>query len=196
MEDDLKKLLQDEAGGMKMSDELFEHIVETTTEIHLKNKEILIPAGKIDTNLYLQKSGILKACYYDGKDEKTYGFGLPGTVVLSFHSQFMHQPAFFQIDSCGETTVLKMTKKQLDDLIDSSPEFAKWFIAVQSSQLYLNEFKLAAINGSVKEKYLQIIQKRPEIIARVPSQIIASYLGVTPTYLSYLKKTLRKKEDQ
>ena len=191
---DLKKLLGDESGGVEMSDELFERFMAQTTELTLKNKEPLIPAGKVDTNLYIQKTGILRACYWDGEYEKTYGFALPGTVVVSYHSYFMRRPAFFQIESCGETTVLKISKRQLTELIGSSNEFAKWFIAVQSGQLYLNEFKHAAITGTAKERYLQLIKKRPEIIRRVPSKIIASYLGVTPTYLSYVKKMLREED--
>jgi hypothetical protein len=100
----------------------------------------------------------------------------------------MRQPSLFQIESCGESVVLKLSKLQFDQLLDSSLEFANWFIVIQSAQLYINEFRHAAISGSAKDRYLSLIEKRPEIIARVPHKIIASYLGIAPTYLSYLKK--------
>lgn len=191
--DELKKLLYEES-RYKMSDELFDRLIGATTEIHLKNREVLIPYGKLDNNTYIQKSGILRACYFDGENERTYGFSEPGTVVISYYGHFMRLPSSFQIESCGESVVLKMSKTRFDELIDSSHEFAKWMLGVQSMQLYLNELKHTAIWGKAKERYLLLLKKRPEIIARVPATIIASYLGVTHNHLSYLKKMLREEK--
>lgn len=193
MEEDLKKLLDEEA-GIKMSDKLFERFLGMMTEQNLKNKEVLIPYGKFDNNIYVQKSGIFRACYFDGGNEKTYGFSNPGSVILSYHAHYMRQPSSFQIESCGESVVLKMSKKQHDDLIESSHEFAKWHIGVLYNQLYYNEFKHAAITGSAKERYIALIQGRPAIQNAVPVKTIASYLGVTPNYLSYLKSVLLEEE--
>jgi CRP-like cAMP-binding protein len=185
----LKKLLNE---GAMMSDELFERFIGSMTEIRLKNKEVLIPYGKVDSSLYVQKDGLLRACYLDGENEKTYGFSDPGTVAISYHAHFMNRPSVFQIESCGETTVLKMTKKQVEELSDSSHEFTKWLLATRTGQLYNNEFKFAAITGTAKDRYRFLVQNRPEILARVPAQTIASYLGVDPTYLSYLKRNMRE----
>ncbi len=187
MDETLKEQLLCEA-GIGMSDELFERFVGSMTEIHLKNREVLVAAGKIDTNVYVQKDGLIRAWYFDGENEKTYGFSNPGTMLISYHSFFMGQPSFFQFESCGETTMLRMSRKELDELVDSSGEFAKWLLAARAGQLYANEFKLSVITGSAKERYTALVKNRPEVIARVPVRIIASYLGVTPNYLSYLKR--------
>jgi CRP-like cAMP-binding protein len=190
MEAELTKNLRNE--GRLMSDELFERFIGSMTEIHLKNKEVLIPYGKIDTSLYVQKNGLLRACSLDGEYEKTYGFADAGTVTISYYSHHMRQPSVFQIESCGETDVLKMSKRQMDELVDSSHEFAKWLLTVRSGQLCANEFKLTAITGTAKERYAALVLNRPDVISRVPAQTIASYLGVDPTYLSYLKKIMRE----
>lgn len=191
MDKELKKLLE-ERTRRKMSDELFDCFVGAMDEIHLKNKEILIPYGKVDTNLYIQKSGVLRTCYFDGENERTYGFSDPGAPSLSYHSHFMSQPAVFQVVSCGKSVVLKITKKDLNNLIDSSHEFAKWMLALKDIQPYFNEFKFATIPGQVKERYRWMLENRPEVIARVPVKVMASYLGVTDTYLSHLKRDLRR----
>jgi hypothetical protein len=190
MDKELKRFLDEEAGGVKMSDELFERFVGSMTEMKLRNKEVLVPYGKIDTNLYVQKNGILRACYMDGENEKTYGFGNPGSVLLSYHSYFMHRPSVFKLESCDETDVLKMSKKDLDELLATSHEFALWLLATRANQLYTNELKSISVTGSAKERYEWLIKHSPMAITRVSSRIIASYLGVTPTYLSFLKKSL------
>jgi CRP-like cAMP-binding protein len=194
MDYEFKKLLQEEAGGMKMSDELFERFIGAMTEIHLKNKEVLVVYDKVDTNLYVLKSGVLRACYFDNGNEKTYGFADPGTMAVSYHSHFWHKPSVFQMESCGESTVLKMTKKQLDELLDSSPEFARWLLGIRAGQLCFNEYKLTAIVGEAKERYRWMLSHRPNVLAVVPSKTMASYLGVTQTHLSRLKKSIAQEK--
>lgn len=187
MDEELKKLLYEQSRH-RMSDKLFERFIGLGTEIHLKDKEELIPYGKFDPNVYVQKSGILRACYFDGNSEKTFGFSSPGSIMMSYHSFFMHRPSFFQFVSCGDTVVLKIMKKDLNELVESSHEFAKWMLSVQYMELYYNEFKCSAITGYAKDRYRLLVQKRPEILSLVSVKIIASYLGVTPNYLSWLKK--------
>lgn len=192
MGDELKKLLYDESGGkIMMSDELFERFMGVMTPVRLKNKEILIPYGKRDTNLYVQKNGLIRACYFDGATEKTYGFANPGSTLMSYHSHFANRPSVFQFASCGETDMLRMSKKDMDELMDSSHEFTKWLFAINEAQCYFSEFKHVAIIGSAKDRYLSLVEKRPEIPARVPLKTIASYLGISPEHLYRLKKTLK-----
>jgi CRP-like cAMP-binding protein len=187
--DELKQLLFEQTGGkMMMSNELFDRFLGSMTEISLKNREILIPYGKRDHSLYVQRNGILRACYFNGENEKTYGFTNPGTVTFSYHSLFINKPSAFQFESCGETDMLRLSKKDMDHLLDSSWEFTRWLLTIHEAQCYFNEFKHVIINGTAKERYLSLIEKRPDILARVPLKIIASYLGVTPVHLSRLKK--------
>ena len=187
--DTLKKLLLDEYKH-KMPDGLLDEFIGAMTEVRLKNREVLIPYGKVDTNAYVLKSGIIYGCYFDGEKEKTYGFINPGTVIISYHPHAMHLPSFFQFESCGESVVGKISKKKLDEMVERSHEFAKWMLAVQTIKLYFNEHKLATISGTAKERFAALIKNRPEMIAHVPSKIIASYLGITPTYLCRLKKII------
>lgn len=190
---ELKQLLYDEY-RCEMSDELFDRFIGVATEVSLKNGEPLIPYDRFDPNVYIHKSGLIRACYFDGEIEKTYGFTNPGTVIISYHPHFMHRPSFFQFESCGESTVMKIAKKAVDELIDSSHEFAKWMLVVQSHKLYYFEFKYSVINGNSMERFRALIENRPEIMAHVPLKIIASYLGITPTHLSRLKKTLKSEK--
>lgn len=188
----LKKLLQDEV-IYQLTDELMNEFLKSMTEIHLKSREILISYGQVDDNIYVIKDGIIRYCYFDGDKEKTFGFGTPGSVSIQYHCYYMRQPSFFQLEACGESTVMKISKKEFDSLVARSLDFARWMLTMSSGQLYTNEVKLSLINGMAKERFLSLMQNRPEIIARVPLRIIASYLGVTPSSLSRLKRELKKK---
>ncbi len=175
-----------------MPDRVFERFAGAMTEVRLKNKEVLIPYGKLDTNVYVHRSGIIRGWSFDGEKEKTQGFSNPGTVLISYHSYFMREPSFFQFESCGESTAMRIPKREFDDLVETSHEFAKWMMVVHSKKMYYNEFKQATINGTAKERYISLLKNRPEIATNVALKDIASYLGVTPTYLCRLKKNLQK----
>lgn len=190
----LKKLLYDECIRYKMPDELLDRFIGIMTEVHLKNRQALIPYGAVDANVYVQKSGITRVCWFDGEREKTYGFSSPGTVIISYHPHAMHLPSSFQYESCGESVVMKAPKREFDELVAGSHEFARWVLAIHLQQLYFNELKYTLINGSAKERYLSLVKNRPDIIKRVSSKVIASYIGVTTTYLSDLKKSLREQK--
>ncbi len=172
-----------------MSDELFDRFFGQMEEIHLKDNEELIPYGKVDTNLYIQRSGVLRSCYFDGKDEKIYGFYVPGAPIMSYHSHLMGQPAAFYVVACGDAVVLKISKKKIDELLKTSNEFVHFLLTLYAIQPYYTEVKHTAITGRAKDRYQWIIKNRPAIIAKVPLKHLASYLGITPTHLSRLKKS-------
>ena len=191
--DEIKERINDEC-SYKLPDELMNRFFAQMTETRLKNREALIDYGKLDTNLYILKEGIIRLCYFDGEKEKTYGFAAPGTVIISYHSMIMQKPSFYRFESCGESVVMKITKGKLDELVETSHEFARWMLVMSLTQLYTHEFRHAIINGLTRERYTALVKNRPELLARVPLKIIASYLGVTPNYLSRLKSRLLKRK--
>ncbi len=193
MDSEFKKLLRERC-RCEMPDELVDRFIGASTEVCLKDKEVLIPYGKVDTNLYIQKAGILRSCYYNGENEKTYGFSSPGGPILCYHSTLWGRPSVIQIVSCGESTVLKISKEKLDELMKSSHEMVQWVLLLYSMQPYATEYKCTVISETPSQRYLWLFDNRPEIIERVPSKILASYLDVTPSHLSYLKRTLWKKK--
>jgi hypothetical protein len=88
---------------------------------------------------------------------------------------------------------LKISKKDLDELLATSHEFTRWLLSIYEGQCYYNEYKHAAFKGTAKERYLSLVEIRPEMLTRVPLKVIASYLGVAPNYLNFLRKQLLEK---
>ena len=137
--------------------------------------------------------GIMRSVYFDGVKERTLAFALPGTMSMSLHSYYMNRPVFLQHEACCEAAVLCSTKQNFDRFISLYPEFAQWALNMAYCQLYFYEMKLCVIKGDARERFRALIQNRPEILEKVPLNAIASYLGITPSYLSRLKKKLRHK---
>lgn len=188
----LKKQLN-EVCDYRMSDEIMDRFLGLATTVCLKNKEPLIPYGKLDNNVYILKDGIIRFAYIDGDREKTFAFSTPGNLIISYHSFYRGVPSFFQFESCGESIVLKVSKAKFDELLAQSDDFKNWILRMSLDQLWSFEMKVSVINGSAKERFVALIENRLDILKIVSNKVIASYIGVNQPYLSRLKKEVLPK---
>ena len=189
----LKNLLKEE-GNFGPSYQIIDMFIDSMEEITLRPKEKLIDFGKTNTDVYCLKEGIIRLFHVEESKEITFGFATPGTIILSPHSYYMRHPAFLIAENCkNEAKVLRMTKQRFDELLRESHEFCQWMLNIAMGQLYTCEHKLYLINGTARDRYMAVAKNRPDIIDAVPSNVIASYLGVTPQYLCKLKKELLEK---
>lgn len=174
------------------SEEMLNNFLASMTQIHLHPKEILVMSGEVDPDIYVVKEGILSHSYMDGIREKVMFFSLPGTMTFSSHSYYFGLPSFYQVEACCETILLRMSKSRFDSMINESHEFCHWVLSMAHCQLFFFEKKQAIINGDAKERFMSLITNRPEIMEKVPLKTVASYLGITQSYLSRLKRNILK----
>lgn len=191
----VEKLLLNEC-NYPLSEKIMERFLAPREEIPLKKNEILVMSNVIDTNIYVVEDGILRFSYMDGLREVTFGFALPGTMIISMHSFYCHLPVFYQIEACCPSKVVKIPKKHYDTMVTESHDFARWALEMANGQLFFYEKKNHIINGDAKERYLSLVHNRPDILEKVPLKIIASYLGITQSYLSRLKKQIHQNEQK
>lgn len=188
----MKRLLRQE-GNFDPSDSILDEFLGSMEEITVRPRERLIDFGKVNSDVYCLKEGIIRLFHYEEGKDITFGFATPGTVILSPHSYYMRQPAFLLAETCkAKATLLRMSKTRFDSMLQDILEFSRWMFNLAMGQLYSCEHKLYLINGTARDRYLSVIRNRPEIIEAVPSKIIASYLGVTPQYLCRLKSEVMR----
>ena len=187
----LKKLLDAEC-GYRMKGETMDRFVGLMSERKVKRNKTLIPYGAVDDNIYIVKTGLVRIAYFDGFKEVTFGFALPGTLLISYYSLCRVDPSFTQLSACCDSVVMKISKAELTRLASESHDFAQWMMFMSLEQLLFHEKKLEVVNGDAKERFIALFKNRPEIIKNVSSKILASYIGITPEYLSKLKRNFAK----
>ena len=184
----LRKQLNEEC-SYKMKEETMSRFLSLVSEqIELKEGEPLIPYGKFDNNIYVLKEGIIRSVYFDGVQERTFAFAMAGTVMISYYSFYRRQSTFFQLEACCDVVALKISQEKFLNLIKESNDFAQWMLWMSMGQLWFYEMKLAVVNGDAKERFESLFRNRPEILSRVAAKVVASYIGITPQYLSKLKR--------
>ncbi len=178
----------------RMKDETMDMFLGLMTELKLKRHEALIPYGKVDDNVYVVRKGIIRTVYFEGLKEVTFAFALPGTLKISYYSFCKGTPSFSKYVACCDSVVMKVTKAQFIGLMQQSPDFARWVSHMSLEQLFFHEMKREVVNGDARERFEALIENRPEIIENVSARIIASYIGVTPQYLSKLQREYWQKQ--
>ncbi|MEM6380238.1 MAG: Crp/Fnr family transcriptional regulator, partial [Bacteroidota bacterium] len=85
-------------------------------------------------------------------------------------------------------------KKKLDDIYEEIPEFNKLFrILLQNAFIAQQERIMSNISLSAEQKYLRLREKYPLFEKRIPLKQLALYLGITPQFLSMIRKKITKK---
>jgi CRP/FNR family transcriptional regulator, anaerobic regulatory protein len=103
----------------------------------------------------------------------------------SFHSQ---KPSSLNIEAIEDTTVLQIQHNDLLDLYNQAPKFDRIFrILVENSLVKLQERLLQSMGSEARQRYEDFLKQYPALANRIPNTYIASYLGITPEFLSKIR---------
>ncbi len=153
----------------------------------------LTEPGRIDTNVYVLKKGIVRFSDINGDRERTFGFAMPGTIFYNKHSFVKDIPSYYKVDVWGATEVLTIPRISYRRFLMSDIEAAIWMLHYGEEELFYQEYKNRMVyNGNARERFASLMRERPELIRDVPQYILASYLGITPEYFSRLKHNMAK----
>lgn len=160
----------------------------------LKAGEFLLREGDISRYETFVVKGCLKT-YYQVKDvtEHIIDFSIEEWWADDLHSFFTQTPSRLSIKAIEDTEVLQISKNNLEVLYRKITKFERFFrILFQNAYITQREQINQALAVSAEERYLLFIEKKPYAEKRFSQKDIASYLGITPQFLSTLKKKLGK----
>lgn len=186
----LKELLREEVGFLPEGEGL-EALLERGEWLDLPSRYPFIEAGKRNPDFFIVREGIIRVWDMDGDKERTFGFGLPGTIVNSKHSFVMNQPSHYQAETCCPSRLLRLPAADFREFVEKDLSVALFMLHYAYGELYHHELRNSTVhNGSARERLKAIMSKRPMILEKVPQRIIASYLGITSEYFSHLKSEI------
>ncbi|MEO0733088.1 MAG: cyclic nucleotide-binding domain-containing protein [Bacteroidota bacterium] len=154
----------------------------------------LLKEGQYAREYYFVESGFLRSFVvdYNGR-EITTGFYSRGQIVLEASSFFLRQPTREYIQALQPTTCWRIGYEQFQEMFDDIDGFreAGRFRLVQS-YFALKKRTIAMVADQAKDRYLALLEEQPEILHNAPLKHIATYLGITDTSLSRIRKEVAK----
>ena len=155
-----------------------------------QKKEFLLKENTVCRYNYFILKGVVRSFYIDKKGhEKITQFAIDNWWATNMESFINETPSTQYIQAIEETTVLYLSKEALDLLYTEHPKLERLFRIITENMLIANLRKSDVfLQMKSKERYTFFAEKLPDFIQRVPQYMIASYLEITPEYLSELKK--------
>lgn len=156
---------------------------------------MLLRAGDIcNFELYVNK-GCIREYYIDSKGmEITLQFAVEDwwmSDITSFQDQ---TPSSMYIETLEDCELLVLSRNVKERLLLKVPKFERMFRLMIQRHLSVVQNRLfRTISYTAMEKYLEFISRYPSIPQRVPQHYIASYLGISPEFLSKLRTRHLKK---
>ncbi len=160
-------------------------------EIEFQKNECLIEKGKVAGYYYFLETGFLRSYAIDieGNDITTKFFS-ENDIVIDWHSYFLKKPCKESIQALTKGKCWKISFANFMKLFNIEA-----FREVGRTRLINNYFELknhslSVITDQAKDRYLYLLKEKPSIIQNVPLKHIATYLGITDTSLSRIRKEL------
>ncbi|TYP74418.1 Crp/Fnr family transcriptional regulator [Aquimarina intermedia] len=162
------------------------------TEKKIKKKDFLLRQGEIARHDYFITKGCLKVYNIDTKgSEHISMFAVKDWWSGDMASFITQQPANYFIQALEESEVLQISKENFDLLFERIPKFERFYrILYQRSLVTYIQRSDQNISFSAEDRYLNFIKKYPSLLNRISQKNIAAYLGVTPEFLSLLRKKM------
>lgn len=201
----IKKAIRYE-GGFPLREDILDRFLKLGQEIIHPPKQDIITPHSVDTSIWITANGVSKAFYFDGKKEYVIGFSGPGTVTLSPIGYLYGKPAFIGFQTITECRLLRISKNDFNGLMVESAEFSHWMFGICIQQMSGLELKAQRMSESdIISNYERVMKtkmqfdvdgfdlNRPDLVNLISSKDLASYLGITQSYLSNIRKELLKR---
>lgn len=154
----------------------------------------MLKEGQPCTTINFVNEGALRAFYRDkDANETTIMFAVADWWITDMPCFVNKSPAMISIEAIEESEVCCLSKDNLDALFVKVPKFERFFrILMQNSYIREQLRVLQNLSLPAEERYKNFLKKYPAFANKVTQKHIASYLGITPEFLSSIRNKLRK----
>src|SRR5690554_2628229 len=188
----LPAILQSIYTHPKLTKSQLRKIAVAHCKIEFSKGENVLTKGKILNAYYIIETGIFRSFTYDyNGNEITTELTSPGEFIIEVSSLFRRVPSEENIVALTDGVVWKLDFDIFQELFHKIEGLSEWGRSWMSNQLFISKQRAIEVRTkSAAERYLDLLNERPEIIRQVPLKHIASYLGITDTSLSRIRKEI------
>lgn len=161
----------------------------------LRRKEFLLTEGEVCKHVAFVAEGALRSYNVDKEgDEHILSFAVPGWWISDMYSFIAGKPAILNIEAVADAKIWMLSLENREELFIRAPKFERFFrILVENNMVASQQRIIDNLSSTAEERYLHFIEKYPFIPECVPQHNIASYLGMTPEFLSKIRARLAGK---
>jgi CRP-like cAMP-binding protein len=160
----------------------------------IPKKGKFINQNKIDRRIAFVLKGLFRGFMNHHDEETTLWFSAEYDMLASYNGILLKEPSKITYEALDESIIFVFEYDDLKKLAGSDISIAFTIIEILE-KLLIESFKRNErfIFMDAESRYNELIQRKANIVQRVPQKLIASYIGITPVSLSRLRAHSNKK---
>ena len=160
----------------------------------IKRRQFIHHEGDICKHANFVVQGCLKMYMVDeNAKEHNLQFAIENNWIGDIGSFHSEEPSKLYVEAIENSLILQITKESLYHLYDEFPKFNAIFRIMKENHIVEYQKRiLQNISSTGEERYLDFLNSCPDLFNRISNVQIASYLGVTPVFLSMIRKKIAK----
>jgi signal-transduction protein with cAMP-binding, CBS, and nucleotidyltransferase domain len=188
MENTLVELM---SNFIELTDEEKQGILEAFPIKTFIKESFLLKDGQIAKDAFVVIKGCIREYRIEDGQEKTSGFYTEFQSAVNFDSMSNNKPSKYYFTCTEDTTIAIMNSVKEKALYKKFPRFGEVCRVQMEKILGASQEEFVTFkNATPKERYLNLLNERPNLINRVPQYQLASYLGIKPETLSRIRKRI------
>ncbi|MEL6863055.1 MAG: Crp/Fnr family transcriptional regulator [Bacteroidota bacterium] len=185
----MQALAQHMESQIAISKEKMDLVLNKFTENHFAKKEYLLQAGKISNYVFFISSGCVRTYItdYDGIEHNIF-FPSENWWAGDLQSFIDRTPASCNIQALEDTITYSISQENWHFLTQNLPEFLKYAQILFRNNIIEQQKRITQyLSFTASERYQYFVEHYPHLVQRIAQKHIASYLGITPEFLSILR---------
>lgn len=180
---------------IQLDDETKGYFQSILLPLPVKQNEFIETTGKVTRYFINVNKGCLMTYYTDANDnDHVIQFASPGWWTGDLQSFTQATPSIYSTKALVDSEVVLLPKTEMDDLLERYPIFEKYFRVIFQNSLITHQQRIIRnLSMPAEGRYQYFLEKYPTLEQFVPQKHIASYLGITPEFLSKIRRKRMEK---
>ncbi|MBK8053394.1 MAG: Crp/Fnr family transcriptional regulator [Saprospiraceae bacterium] len=176
----------------EFDDKVVEMLIEISSYIVVPAKTRILDFGNSERKAFYIIEGFFRGAY---KDEKGVEFNImlrrSNTFNLNVEHLVNDNPATYSFEAIMDSKILLFDFVEFENLALKKKKFTKLYIKILKENMIIMQYRIEeSLTKLPVERYINLLNKNPELFQKVFNKHIANYLGITPVSLSRIRKRI------
>lgn len=190
-----QSILNNIARYVSLTEEEQQRLTAIIRTSRIKKRQFIDQPGFVSSYRNYVSKGVFRSYFIDsdGKDH-TVQIAMEDWFVSDFYSYTTQTPATLFVEALEDSEIFQMKYEDIEGLLKEIHGLSEYFrMTTERAFAFSRKRALANLSMSAEERYLDMLDRYPNMIQRVPQKVIASYLGISAEFLSKIRKRLLTK---
>jgi CRP-like cAMP-binding protein len=158
----------------------------------VRKRQFVVEQGEICRYENFVAEGCLRCYHLDEEGhEHVVQFAVENWWIADLQSFLRQSPANFSVDAIEPSVLIQFEYSDLQELYKKIPKLERFFrLITQNAYLAAQQRIIVLHSKDAGKRYIEFRNRYPDIEKRVPQYMVASYLGITPEFLSKIRRRI------